>query len=367
MSEIKNAEVVLKPFLEALTFWNAQLEGPLKDVNASIPAAKVQHPLTELEKLLELMKAQITKVGIVYEPKTLKKQTDAAHSTAADLSRTFVLYMSAVSQMSMVKVSKMFLDEIVDSSRKLVLTALEFVEELRNLYKESKADAEESDKKNEGESSSRLLSIGKLWSLCDSTKALIGGGELKVLELKVRLSLSLIEDGLEDFTEWAENPEEVDDEDPFGLEEDFSDEENETNDAEESNSLNGDEKESESFKNLRDYSKNWVQKLKLIKLLLLSIKKSVPSIIQGSDIDRLHSLEASIASDIDMLIAELMMNRVLDHRVESHAKKVDDECFSIIKILKDLNKSDESKVKWCGSWNTKYTEFSEEQKKLLDA
>lgn len=363
MSETKNPEEILKPFKEALIFWTAQLTDRTHDFKSSVPAAKVDNPLVELTKLLDLIRAQSTKVGIVYEPATLRKQSDAAHNTASDLSRTFVLYMSALSQACTLKMSNLFIQEIVSASAELVITTLQFVDEISKLYKESQQVEEVEEPKTKNEVNPRLVSVGKLWSLCDSTKSLIQGGEVKLLEAKTRLHLSLIEDGLEDFAEWAENPEEVDDEDPFGLNDEFSDDEDAESDVPDTGSVNLD-KESESTKELISYSKVWLQKLKLVKLLLLSIKKSVPTIMQGSDVDSIFRTEGVVSREIDMLIVELMMNRVVDHKVFEHAGKIDSACYHIISLLRAANKSQESKVKWSVSWEAKYKEFLEEEKKV---
>lgn len=358
---------VLQALEDALKFWAIQLSATDGDLKKNVPAATVDDPLQELVKITKLIRAHTTKVGIIYEPSKLEKLGDALISTVSDLSKSFVLFLSALAQVSLDKISLLFYDEIRATALSLVATATSFAGELKVLYENKSTENSEQkpplDTKLEVDP--RLVSVGKIWNLCDDFTKLVEGGKLKVLEKKTKMHLSLIEDGLDEFAEWAENPEDMDDEDPFGLDDDFSDDDDEDEDEHDgSKPPVSDTEDEETTKqvskdreDLIQYSKLWLQKFKLVKLLFLSINKSLSTLTAGKSIDEIFRTEAVIAREIDTLIVELMLNHTLDDVVEKHAFGIDKACFKIISILKDTNKKSEAKVKWCGSWEAKYKEF----------
>ncbi|GEQ67472.1 hypothetical protein JCM33374_g1137 [Metschnikowia sp. JCM 33374] len=367
-------EEVLQALEDALKFWSIQLSSADGELKKNVPASTVKDPLEELVKIVKLIKAHTTKVGIIYEPSKLEKSGEASITTVSDLSKSFVLFISALAQVSSENISHLFYDEIKSMAHSLVLSATQFSEELKALY--NNVVSEKSEKKTESDNASegdpRLVSVGKIWNLCDDFTKLIEGGKLKVLEKKTKMHLSLVEDGLDEFAEWAENPEDMDDEDPFGLEDDFSDEEEEDEDDEDGRNPpvpdDDDDKEdkkqvSKDREELVRYSKLWLQKFKLVKLLFLSINKSLSTLTSGQSIDEIFQTEGIIVREIDTLIVELMLNQTLDDVVEKHAFAVDVACFKIVAILRDTNKKSEGKVKWCASWEAKYNEFSDDMYK----
>lgn len=356
-----NLNDIIKAFEEALDCWGLVFSG--SEGLKTIPPAKVQEPLKELVKVAKLIKAHTTKVGIIFEPSKLAQLSDAAYTTVSDLSKSFVLYMSVVAQLSPDKISSLFYKEILISSHTLVSTAASLTAELKVLNDKS---GKSSDDKNNTKVDVRLVSVGKLWNACDELVKLVENGNLKFLEKKTRLQLSLIEDGLDEFSEWAENPEEFDLVDPFGLDEFSEDDEEDGEDAEDAKVPVADDGESSSslaaeatMHKLSGFSKQWVQKFKLIKLLFLSINKSLPSIVNGTDIDEIYNTESIISKEADLLIVELMMSHSLTEDVTEHSIAVDKACSKILSILKKANKNSDNKTKWCSSWEIKYKEMLE--------
>lgn len=348
MSDEKLPQKVLQPFKEALSYWLALLNNP-KELSSQVPAAQVEDPLREIIKLTKLIKAVTTKVGIVFAPQNILKPSDAAHDTVAELSRTFVFLTSALSQLSPEKVSSLFHTEIAAKSKDLIDTASKFADELDQILntKDEKSGEylDEPDTVNP-----RLISVGKVWLLCDSIGDFIEKGSLKYLQLKTTLNISLIEDGLDEFEEWIKNPQDFDDEDPFGLEDDFSDEEAPSESKNESDDEAGNE-------DIVKFGELWLKQLKLVKLLFLSINKSLPSVASGSVIDEIYTTENAISRSVDKLIVELMMNKELNDEVKDLDKDIGKACGNIINILRNVNKTSESKVKWCVSWESKYKEL----------
>lgn len=349
---------ILNAFEEALECWGLALSGSSDGLSAIRPAT-VEQPLNELNKVVKLIKAHTTKVGIIFEPTKLVKQSEAAYSTLSDLSKSIVLFMSIVAQLTPEKISSLFYKEIVSVSHILIESTTSLASELKKLRNDTRdgIDATLTDIKTTS-TDLRLVSVGKIWSVCDDLVKLVEEGNLKFLEKKTRVQLSLLDDGLDEFAEWAENPEDF--EDPFGLDE-FSDEEADEGGFADSNSESDTEESSEDLvkkkEELASYAKQWVQKFKLVKLLFLSINKSLPSIIKGSYIDEIYKTESDICKESDLLIVELMMNRSLLEDVQEHAVAVDKACFKILAIVKNANRNNDKKIKWCGSWESKYKEI----------
>ena len=265
--DLKN---LIQSFKEALQYWLVCLESSNTSLS-EIKAAEVTNPLEELDKLAKLIRAHTTKVGIVFKPETLIKSTDAAFNTLQKLSESLVLIISLVSQLKSKIISDMFYKEILNSVRLLIESNSQFADELTTMEldtsegSETQAPASHSENGIDG----RLVSVGKIWSNCDALSKLVKDGELGVLSKKIKQSIILIEDGLDEFEEWAENPDDFDmDDDPFG----FSDDESEEEDAPPTNEIP--EKENgnkEGKENLIEFSQLWLSKIKLIKLLLTSL------------------------------------------------------------------------------------------------
>lgn len=341
---------ILGALQEALQFWSAQVANhELKPVKGRSAVA-----LVELVKIAKLIRAHTTKVGIIFEPTKLAKLTGPAVSTVKELSESFVALHATLAQLEALELSELFCSEIYDAAKALLAAAETFTVELTKLHEEvienkdlpekssDKAEATDKDTVNP-----RLVSVGKIWKLCDDLVKFVESGKLKVLEKKTRMHLGLIEDGLDEFAEWAENPQEMDD-DPFGL--DLSDSEDDT-----APPVEKDETPLEDSQELIHYSKAWLQKFKLVKLLFLSINKSLDSLASGDSIDSIAQTEAVIAREIDLLIVELMLNQVLDDKVDVHARAIDKACARILATLKAQNK-DDKKIKWCATWKLKYDE-----------
>lgn len=351
---------ILTAFEEALDCWNLALSGNAEGLKSILPAT-VQDPLKELIKIIKLVRAHTTKVGIIFEPTKLASQSDAAYTTASDLSKAFVLFMSILAQLEPEKISTLFYKEILSVSYMLIVSATSLVAELKKLKTDTTDESSSHTQNDSSGTNVRLVSVGKVWSVCDELAKLVENGNLKFLEKKTRVQLSLLEDGLDEFAEWAENPEDFDLDDPFGLDE-FSDEDDGECEVPSVSDLDSDNDEkSDDFAKGREelaaYAKQWVQKFKLVKLLFLSINKSLPTIIKGSDIDDIYKTESIICKESDMLIVELMMNHSVLEDVEKHANLIDKACSKILSIVKKANKNNDNKTKWCGSWESKYKEI----------
>lgn len=345
---------LLASYKEALIYWQSCFTTSFSGVSSS----KVASPLDELVKLAKLIKAHTTKVGIIFSPENLKGLEEAAYNVVQKLSETAVLLVSLVAQLEKKETSKLLYDEILGHLSLIIASNIAFTEELTVIEEEinSTKEAERKDGKEDKEdkedqndpnaTNKRLVSVGRIWASCDALVKLLEGGKLGLLSSKTKQSILMLDDGLDEFAEWAENPEEMDD--PFG----FSDDESE----EEEPPKEEPELDNEDRAELIAYAKKWLQKIKLIKLLLTSLTRSLPSFTAGEDIDNIYTIQRSIVTLVDKLIVDLMMDQVVDEKTAEYATSIDKACKGIVKIVKNANKNSENKVKWCVAWVSKYEE-----------
>lgn len=318
---------LLESYREALVFWVSGINAS----NSEIQAAEVSEPLGELAKLAKLIKAHSTKVGIIFKPENLKKDKNAALSTLKKLPETTVLLMSVISQLKPSVLSNLYYNEITSTVKLLLEVIINFVNELELLVKDEQQSSNE-----------RLVSVGQVWTNCDLLSGLAEGGKIAFLASKTKQSIAIVGDGLEEFEEWAENPEAFDD-DPFLLSDE--DEEEEIEKAPVPASDNDE---------VLVFAKKWAQKIKLIKLLLTSLTRSLPTSTSGQNIDDIYNVQKTLVVNVDKFILDLMLEQD-PAAVKDVGDAIDKGCLKIMKIVKDANSKSESKVKWVTAWHAKYT------------
>lgn len=326
----KDLKALLTSFKDATQYWVANLTG---DRISQIKASKVDNPLDELLKLVKLIKAHVTKVGIIFKPETLAKQESTAYNTLEKLSESLILLVSVISQLQANQISKLFYNEIVHQTTQLIESNHELAIELTYIY-------------DEKEDSARLLSVGKIWSNCDSLTELINNGALNLLTSKIKQSIGLIDDGFDEFVEWVKNP--VDINDPFGFSDDEGDEEegDKFDDGEKSND------EEEDSAELKAYAEKWLKKIELDRLLLASFKKSLPKSTSGAQIDEIDFLQRKISNLIDKLIVDLMLNREITKETESISKDISTYSIKLAKLAESIHTDKRST--WYSTWITKF-------------
>lgn len=341
MSEDQLSKLFIS-YEEALEYWLLTLGNE----SSQIKAAKVENPLEELSKTTQLVKAHTTKVGIIFKKETLAKETQTACNTLQKLSESSILLVSVVSQLTPDLISKIFYEEIVNFVRLLLTSLKGLVKELKSENKNARQEEQEAEIETTG--GDRLISVGMVWTNCDNICSLLKKGKLGLLTQKMKQGIEFIDDGLDDFEEWAEDPQEMGD-DPFG---EFSDEEEDDDESS--------DKEppiTEDYSELSKYSLFWLNKFKLIKLLLSSITKSLPLVTSAETINTIYSTQIKLIASIDKLILSLMMNMEVD---EEESKELTDDivraCKVLVKEVKAVNKQNENKVKWCVAWDSKFKE-----------
>ena len=383
----KDIEALIVSFRDATQFWIVSLNS---EKISQVRAASVAKPLNELSSLVKLLRAHTTKVGIIFEPERLKKEPATAYSTLEKLSESLILTVSLIAQLKLQDISQLYYDEIVIQVVQLIESNHELAKELLLIYEaaeknegESKQSKSGSENENSGvengngngngNGEGRLVYVGKIWSNCDSLSKLLSEGALGLLTLKVKQSIDLIDDGFEEFVEWAENPEDMGD--PFGFSDDDDDEEEEEEEetaaTAEYDDVKGkvpsstgyelekdEEKSSETGLSDNDelsaYAKKWQKKIELVRLLLASFKKSLPKTTASNQIDKIYDIQKSLVTSIDKLIVELMMNGEISDEVESIADDISKSSTKLAKLAESIHKDDTKKTSWYSTWITKY-------------
>lgn len=327
---------LLKSFSEALKYWRTSLA--TSEVTLA-QTARLEKPLEELEKLATLIKAHVTKVGIVFKPENLRL-VDAAYKTVEQLSETVVLTVTVVAQLSPVEISDIYHSEILGLVKSLLSTTDTFAEELSLLVEEQESTSTET---SDSKIDQRLVSVGRLWEHCDELIDLIKTGKLGLLNRRIKQSILLIDDGLDEFAEWAQDPEGFEMEDPFGL----SDSEDETTE----NPPKADNNEE-----LITFASTWLEKFKLIKLLFSSLLRSLPSVTSGTTINSIYNTQKDIVALIDKLIVDLMLENYIGDECKQYALDITSKCLKLVRAVKSANKGSDTKIKWCDAWEKKFAE-----------
>ncbi|RLP67397.1 hypothetical protein L150_06207 [Candida albicans Ca529L] len=372
-NDLKN---LLQSFKQATEFWIQSININKFDEINGFTTTTIDNPQQELIKLIKLIKAHTTKVGIIFKPTNLFKDPNVAYNTLEELSETLVLTISIINQLEneqqqeeeaeankeqkkISKISKIFYDEIIDQIKLLFSSIIELNQELIiiiNNENEKDKTNEDGEDNDDDDDAGRLISVGKIWSNCDSLDQLLNEGDLGLLTTKIKQSISLLDDGFEEFVTWANNPEEIED-DPFG----FSDDEEEEEEEEQDDDNDNDSLHSIiDTKELSEFANKWVKKIELIKLLISSFKKSSlppplkanPNSISGNTIDEINNLQSNLVQLIDNFIIDLMIDRnIHDDEIIRYTNRIINQAIKLSELAMIIYNHQpltnyEKKLKW---------------------
>ncbi|CAI5756207.1 unnamed protein product [Candida verbasci] len=299
---------LINSFNEATLYWKDNL-------NKSVNSSNVDNPINELIKLISLIKAHTTKVGIIFKPENVEKDPSAAYNTLEKLSQTLVLLISVIGQLKQKELSKIYYSEIINQSKSLIVANYEFSSELSL--------------------DGRLISVGKIWNICDSLTSLLENNNLGFLSFKINQTLSILDDGWDEFVSWCDDP--IGQEDPFEISEEDED----------------DDYEYMEISELKEYVNYWLNKIKLVKLLISSFKKSLPKSTTGDEIDQIYNLQSGIINLIDSFIMDIMLIRNTDLEIDKCTNQITINSIKLAKLASSIHK-DTKKSQWYISWITKY-------------
>ncbi|GMF82908.1 unnamed protein product [[Candida] boidinii] len=126
-----------------------------------------------------------------------------------------------------------------------------------------------------------------------------------------------------------------------------------------------DEEIDEELKKVVEYGKKWVYKIKLIKLLLSSLDKSIPSEKASKDkkhqneyakaIDSLDKSRMKLSEYTDDVVCTIIEDNDTS-MADEFGDKLKKETDGIIKKVRTLNTNDEKKTKWLDNWSVKFKE-----------
>lgn len=346
--DLKN---LLDSFNEAIKYWLTNLDNTTKSTGNS----KITDPIDELYKLIKLIKAHVTKVGIIFKPNNLKKDSNVAYNTLEKLSETLVLLISLIQlfKIKQEEISKIFYDEIFNNVKNLIVSINQLSNELMIIFDQD-GDNDEDDRE-EVSDDGRLVGVGRIWSNCDALIKLLDEGAVGLLSNKIKQSILLLDDGFEEFKEWAENPQDMDD-DPFGFSDD--DEDDDEEEGEEDDRYVNEEPPVDNSE-ISKFALKWVKKIELIKLLISSFKKSIPKTTSGQLIDEINSIQLKLINLIDKFIMNLMLDTTIDDEILKNTKEITLQANKLSKIGISIHSTDDKKSKWYETWINKFIIDSE--------
>ncbi|CCC69883.1 hypothetical protein NCAS_0D03020 [Naumovozyma castellii] len=298
--------------------------------------------LLELSKLSQLIKSQSTKLGIVTQPENFNaKNYRAIYTELQELIKSIFYLLSLVPLFHKDPThsfTKLFLKKLDAQLLALISSLSMLIDEISKKLEETKSDE------------NRLMAIGLLWSVCDSLNDLTKKGNFGLLRDYISDSASMVDDTLTDIKEWLDDPQL---EDNF-----FGDEEEEEEDANPSDN----EEDTKALERMEVFLKEWETNLKLIKLLLVSFKKSVSKTTYEATesnavlLDEFQELHSQLGLHIDDFISGVFMSDAsfqpndFDEDIETLNK----DLTQIVKIIREINKKDPANSKWIKVWETKY-------------
>lgn len=336
----------------AIEYWNISISEP-KCNPKDLKMAQVDNPLEELKKLVTLIKAYTTKIGIAFELKNLKKGYKPGYDSLKEMAEKLVLLVSVVCQLDPKIISEIFYREILETVTLLLDSVTPFQCELSSLANNLDPELSKGSEGSSLQTDERLVSVGRVWANCDQLIKLIDEGKLGLLSRKIKQSILLIDDGLDEFSLWIEDPGSFNnDSDPFDLNDEDSDAATPPSYLDEEKSLSEDE--GSLNEEVKRFASLWLKKINLIKLLLSSTTKSLPIMTSGENINQVYEIQKKLVTLIDKLIVDLMLDAVLDEEVEKITLDIDEYCSRLAKIVKDTNEKSPNKIKWCEAWLTKY-------------
>ncbi|KAL6942306.1 hypothetical protein ACO0QE_003477 [Hanseniaspora vineae] len=354
--------------------------------------------LEELAKLAKLIKAHTTKLGILLskfgestkpdqEINTVEQDlerlgtpllteiTDLNSSVWYLLSLLHIIHANTVSSSSKDNLPKgkncypkIYADEVDEN----VLYLVQNVEELISIVQRVLTNDNNEKKTGEEISQQRLISVGKVWASCDKLVALSLSIPKVIIDYINSVTMKLLSDTLLEIEEWLEDPTLEDLDDPFGL--DYSDEEGNESD----NEANNGSKDAPSEKMI-EFMELWNTKIRLIKLLMNSLKLSLTKATSTNNtanasglpakmclhLQIIYELQKQITLKVDDLVSTVFMSSnkdfddpMKDEDIKDLITELNENtlvriCNTVIALNSDSAKSEDTK-KWIATWKLKY-------------
>lgn len=316
---------------------------------------KNSDPLTELQKLSQIIKAHSTKLGIICQPDRFFHNFPAVYKELQEFTNSIFYLLSLL---------PLFYRDESDTWPKFLLKKLDtyllhLLSGISSLCNEIERMLEEGEGtgNDKNEDDERLYSVGMIWTSCDSLDDLSKKGSFGLLGDNIRNSCDLVDDVLQDIDTWLEDPHFGNE---FLIDDDFSDSGNE----EEIEHKEGNKDEIAALARMQSFVEKWKTNLKMVKLLLSSFTKSLSSSVykskdaKGSTLDDLYTLQLQIVEQIDEFVSDIFMSDAsfLPSDFDENISLLNDSLAKMVRIIEKLNKSDPKRAKWIKVWENKYFE-----------
>ena len=312
-------------------------------LSTQIKASKLEKPLDDLTKITTLMHAHGTKLGIVFKAPIPEENYHACFKELEGCVKTLMLFMSLFKQLvnEENKYSHLFIDELTKAARSLLSAVQDLLAEM-----EKELNNTESTNRKE-----RLISVGKIWQACKNIDDDLGEGPSGIIKKRLKETNRLIKDADQEYEEWLENPStenyDNDLDDAFGIE-------SEKGDAEQNEQ--GDNVVEEGF---LKYAKGKAAKLRMIRLLIVSLNKSIPSsrynVRYARSIDLLDSERVRLAAIVDDFVAAVVYDQDMEEAVKA-GELLQKQALKIAKLVSKLNEGNKLRTGWLETWQRKFTE-----------
>ena len=340
-----------------------------------------QFELLELVKLQKLTKARVTKFGLLlsefYKKQDneikcfLEKVAKALYEEYFELQNNFYYTISVLKCIKKLEIKD---DEsktlervgypslMIKNIEESIFALYTVLKDTDNLYKKYLSFNDNIKDKKEADltllNDEKLLLIGKVWAINDHLVSLSNNWKQLYTSLLTNFGTKLIEDIMEEINEFKENPEDFinqNDDDPFGINIDYDSEEEEKEDETLTN-----EKAEEIEKSKEIFDNNFINKLKLIKLLLATSKKFIKDITDSQlekdgntiylNLNEIIKTTKEIVKQLDTITIEIMENQVYD------LSELNPLVNSFKSELKSISNNNKNFEKFIVTWNIKYNE-----------
>jgi len=341
----KAIEDLLNSTKSALALWIQVIESsdnkkPGSQVSTEIEASKLEKPLEDLTKITTLIHAHGTKLGIVFKAPIPEENYHACFKELESCVRTIMNFMSLFKQLvnEENKYSHTLVDELTRAARSLLSAVYELFVEMDKELRSTEA----SNRKE------RLISVGKIWQACKNIDNDLGEGPSGIIRKRLKDTNRLIKDGDKEYEDWLENPstESYDDDldDAFGTEG-----ENEGTK----------ETENEVDKELLAFAQKRAAKIRMIRLLIVSLNKSIPSsrynVKFARSIDLLDTERVSLAAKVDDFVAAVVYDQDMNEASKA-SELLQQQALKIAKLVSKLNEGNKLRTGWLETWQKKFTE-----------
>lgn len=312
---------LIASFREGLELYNKTLSESLEDLRNE----PLENPNRELSKLAQLLYAHATKIGIAFRPPV---SINASYEQLRETSSKLLLIVGLVAQFEPRAWSQLYHDEVVSQVREVISAFITLLDELEQL--DFKDDSSEN-------SEGRLISVGKVWDSCKSLEELMSLGNIGLLSKQIKLSIGIVEDASSELSEWLLDPY-VETDILIGQDKEGED----------------DDDDDEVSHDTLEFANQWITKVKMLKLLLSSLAKSLPTkVADGSLLDQFNKEQKSLSANVDDLVCDIFLNQDKE-QLDQNAQRVQDQSKLLIKLVRDLNKGDDKKTMWLDLWLEKF-------------